>query len=268
MKLPRWYRALAAECSKLIIRPDDVCASTSIRNLDERSKPATIESLSYGNSQSKMDGFDEIFWKVTVPDLLRQNAAVWFASLAIHALVDAKKPNWDTDSGGGGGGGGSGGNGGNGVHDHGSGSGGGVRGSYRRALRYHGQALGQLRKEAISRDSLQSATVCCLFFVIFEMMNGDDKAAQAHMYNGCKMLDELQRDRQGVAMSNSEVDAMLHQELQKALRFVAMQINGSGQDAASQSSLPPSPLAMTMSISSEGIGSEATSGDEWFGFGL
>lgn len=143
---------------------------------------------------------------MTVPYLLRHNASVWYANLAIHALIDAKRPTWGEDGGG-----------------H-------AGASYRRALRYHGLALSQLRKEAISRGSLQSATLCCLFFVIFEMMNDDDKAAQAHMFNGCKMMDELQRNSQGRSLTSTEIEGMLHIELQKALQFVALQVNGPGQD--------------------------------------
>lgn len=143
---------------------------------------------------------------MTVPYLLRQNASVWYANLAIHALIDAKRPNWVVEDGAG----------------H-SGA------SYRRALRYHGLALSQLRKEAVSRGSLQSATLCCLFFVVFEMMNGDDKAAQAHMYNGCKMMDELYRNTHGRTLTSIGIENMLHRELQKALRFLAQQVHGYNQ---------------------------------------
>lgn len=200
VKVPRWYRVLVAESTKLATRPQDVCVSqeqgqTMDASVDNDGTAPSSE-LTQGNN------FDETFWQTTVPHLLRRNRAVWYANLAIHALIDSKRPTWIEDGGG-----------------HSS-------DSFRRALKYHGLALGQLRKEAITRSALQSAMLCCLFFVIFEMMNGDDKAAQAHMYNGCKMMSEIQKNETGQTLSNSEVDTMLHQELQKALRFVASQVNG------------------------------------------
>ena len=194
--MPKWYRALVAESSKLVNRPQDVCVE------DTTSAAAGDDFAESSTQTSETKGFDETFWHSTVSYLLRQNKAVWYANLAIHALIDSKRPTWVEDMGG--------------YSSE----------SFRRALKYHGLALGQLSKEAITRSALQSATLCCLFFVIFEMMNGDDKAAQAHMYNGCKMLSEMQKNSIGHAMSNAEVDATLHTELKRALRFVASQVNG------------------------------------------
>lgn len=201
VKVPRWYRALVTESSKLASRPQDVCVPQEQKqdNLTDN------EGASSSAEPTRRNSFDETFWQSTVPYLLRRNTAVWYANLAIHALIDSKRPTWVEDAGG-----------------HSS-------DSFRRALKYHGLALSQLRKEAITRSALQSATLCCLFFVVFEMMNGDDKAAQAHMYNGCKMMSEIQKNATGQVLSNSEVDAMLNKELQKALRFVASQVNGPSQ---------------------------------------
>lgn len=268
IKLPRWYREMTGEAKKLLVQPDHLRATTSptgtapprakrvekaIRN-QQPDVGDSCKAVDRTSAARGFDGFDEAFWRETVPQLLRQNASVWYANLAIHALIDALKSSWNDDD------------------EVGTGDiknvGGGevAAASYRRALRYHGLALGQLRKEAINRDSLQSATLCCLFFVIFEMLNDDDKAAQAHMYNGCKMMDELQRNSQGRTMTNAEVDAMLHREIQKALYFVALQLqgSGSGEDAITRSSQPPSPL-VKVSASEDG-GSEVASNEEWYGF--
>ncbi len=57
----------------------------------------------------------------------------------------------------------------------------------------------------------------------------DKKAAQAHMYNGCKMLAELQRNTTGRSLTSIEVESMLRSELQNALHFVASQVNGPSQ---------------------------------------
>ena len=55
-------------------------------------------------------------------------------------------------------------------------------------------------------------------------MNGDVNAAQAHMYNGCRMMAELRAITTGRPVTG--VENMLFRELQKALRFVAMQVQG------------------------------------------
>ncbi|KAF4126510.1 Fungal Zn(2)-Cys(6) binuclear cluster domain [Geosmithia morbida] len=138
------------------------------------------------------------FWHVMVPYLLRHRASIWYAKLAIHALLDAKY-----------------------GHDQ-------TAASYRRALRYHGIALSQLRKEVTSQGTLQSATVCCLFFVIFDLMNGDHGAAQAHASSGCRMMSEL-------CESNGpdfDIGDLMQRELQRALEFVMAQAAGSNQDAS------------------------------------
>lgn len=138
---------------------------------------------------------------------MQNNTSVRYANLAIHALIDAKRPQW--------------------VEEVPSQPG---TDSYSRALKYHGVALSQLRDEDVNQEglqsALQSATVSCLFFIVFEMLNGDVKAAQAHMYNGCRMMDELRRNSK-VRPSTHGIEHMLFRELQKALRFVAFQVRGS-----------------------------------------
>jgi hypothetical protein len=193
----RWYSSLASESNKLFDQPHEVCVSRQTWRDDCKGG-----GLGLGILSTETAGFDVSFWKVTVPCLLRQKAPVWYANLAIHALIDARRPNREDD--------------------------GGAPAcvSYRRALRYHGLALAQLRKEVVSCGNLQSATLCCLFFVIFEMMSGDEKAAQAHMYNGYKMMNELKRNSQGQSLPCTKVEELLRIELQKALHFVASQVNG------------------------------------------
>lgn len=231
--MPRWYHLLVAESSKLASQPEDVCVpqeqgQITGTSVDDEGAAPSVETTR-GNS------FDEKFWRTTVPYLLRRNTAVWYANLAIHALIDSKRPTWIEDGGG-----------------HSS-------DSFRRALKYHGLALGQLRKEAITRSALQSAMLCCLFFVIFEMMNGDDKAAQAHMYNGCKMMSEIQKNETGQTLSNSEVDTMLHSELEKALRFIASQVNGPDTSVFPQEILWTPADGRTASITSMTTGGSVAS---------
>lgn len=203
-QIPQWYPALANETMKLLSRPSDLISASS------PSTPQPSSSPGYGPLASELpstavpqhNGLEGPFWIRTVPSLLRANSSVKYANLAIHALIDSKRPQWV---------------------DEGPLLAG--KDSYSRALKYHGQALGAVRHKPANRESLQSATLCCLFFIIFEMMNGDVNAAQAHMYNGCRMMDELR----GVASDRPPthgIENMLFRELQKALRFVAMQVQG------------------------------------------
>ena len=230
-EVPKWYPSLATESNKLLGRSYEVCVSR-----DPRRREAMAGEAS--GTIAETSSFDDGFWEVVVPHLLRQQASVWYANLAIHALIDAKRPSWDDEGG-----------------DH-------AGASYRRALRYHGLALGQLRKEAISRGSLQSATLCCLFFVIFEMMNGDHEAAQAHMFNGCKMMGELQRDSQGRLLPSSEIEGLLHIELRKALQFVGLQVSGPGEDMAGRAT------DGDYEMLGDDSGISVETGAEWFDFGF
>jgi hypothetical protein len=286
-----WYTAIAVETEKLLRRPSAVMATTMTTSSpggkvkeepseeeeeeEEEQRPGSGGGDSARNSSGAVSSFgmgsngmaaheiglpcDDNFWRGIVPVLLRNNASVWYANLAIHALIDAKRPSvtaaaaaasssisstspastttptavtavmsstsassstttspnadgiatmtmsipTQTPANPGGGGGGD---------------------SYSRALRYHGMALSEVRNEVVGRGNLQIVTLCCLFFILFQTMNGDEKAAQTHMYNGRKVMAELQRQSQGRPPANP--DAVLHKELQKALRFLSMQVRG------------------------------------------
>jgi hypothetical protein len=184
---------------KLLSRPSDlICATPPSTPLVPGTGSLASELPSTAIPQHY--GLEGPFWIKTVPSLLRANSSVKYANLAIHALIDSKRPQWVEE----------------GPLLPG-------QDSYSRALKYHGQALGAVRHKPANRESLQSATLCCLFFIIFEMMNGDVNAAQAHMYNGCRMMNEL---RGPGRPSTHGIENMLFRELQKALRFVAMQVQG------------------------------------------
>lgn len=144
------------------------------------------------------DVFGPAFWQTSVPFLLGHRASVWYANLAIHSLTEAKY-----------------------GHDQ-------TAASYRRALRYHGIAMSQLRKETTNRGTLQSATVCCLFFVIFAVMNSDHAAAQAHASSGCRMMSELYASRG----ANVDIGELMQKELQRALQFVTGQAHEWSQNAS------------------------------------
>lgn len=203
-QIPQWYPALANETMKLLSRPSDLIYASSPSTPQPSTSPSSGSLVNELPSTAipQHSGLEGPFWIQTVPGLLRANPSVRLANLAIHALIDSKRPQW--------------------VEEGPSLPG---RDSYSRALRYHGEALGAVREKPANRESLQSATLCCLFFIIFEMMNGDVNAAQAHMYNGCRMMDELRGGGTNRPSTNG-IESMLCRELQKALRFVAMQVQG------------------------------------------
>jgi hypothetical protein len=210
----QWYPILSAETMKLLSRPCDLLQSPPPRPSGKQSPPAETGSELPPRAVPLNNGAQDTFWMLTVPHLLRTNESVRWANLAIHALIDAKRPQWVEE----------------GKPQPG-------QDSYSRALKYHGTALGQVASEVVSRGALQSATLCCLFFIIFEMMNNDVRAAQSHMYNGCRMMDELRINTRNNRAATHGIENMLFRELQKAMRFVALQVrglsfgNGSANDA-------------------------------------
>lgn len=202
---PQWPPAVSIESTKLLAQFHEECLAVRDRRIqhDEAANQAMNLGIETGI-------FGREFWQVTVPYLFRQNASVWYANMAIHALIDSKHPSFMDEE------------------DR-------PTELYRRALRYHGIALGQLRKEVISRGNLQSATLCCLFFVIFEMMNGDHEAALAHVSNGCKLMTELHGAAQRGPLHEDgvQVSRLLYPNLQTALRFVALQSRRPSQEVLS-----------------------------------
>ncbi|KAL6872964.1 hypothetical protein J3F83DRAFT_594564 [Trichoderma novae-zelandiae] len=150
--------------------------------------------------------FDPKFWQQDVPLLIQNNVAVQSANLAVLILIFAQSAaGMETNH-------------------------------YGKALWHYGRAL-QLVQEtsSSSRESLRPAILCCLFFVIFEIMNGDTRSAESHLWNGEKMLMELRRlelDHGGIVDMGSSVDAVsddgagqggLRRELPCALQFLILQ---------------------------------------------
>ena len=193
---------------KLVTRPTDLFGALTAQ-ASGSAGDAPSGNVSPGNGLPpaaipRNGGLEGAFWLKTVPNLVQSNPSVKHANLAIHALIDSKRPQWT---------------------EEGSATVPG-RDSYNKALNYHGQALSHVRGKPANRESLQTATLCCLFFIVFAMMNDDVNAAQAHMYNGCRMMGELQGGRSSQPLTN-DIEPMLFREVQKALRFVAMQRLGS-----------------------------------------
>ncbi|KAK4090998.1 transcriptional regulator family: Fungal Specific TF [Purpureocillium lilacinum] len=137
---------------------------------------------------------DDAFWKQTMPRLVRESTAVRYANIAVHTLIFAKGPTiiHSADS--------------HHPHhhqyehhqpphphrrptprprqQHGPRT---TADHYGRALTCYGHAL----REARRTSDLREAILCAVFFVIFETINGDQAAAEAHLQSGQRILDEL-----------------------------------------------------------------------------
>ncbi|VUC31751.1 unnamed protein product [Clonostachys rosea] len=207
-QLPSWYPAMMAESRRLLY-----LRNHTVVPMEPGSSPASMTTPPMASTQGQQD----VFWSTTVPMMLRTNGSVWAANVAIHALIESLRSNMTgafTEEG---------------------------RDAYSRALRHHGSALAELRNEAMGSGDLESATVCCLFFVVFEMLHGDEIAARTHIHNGCRMIDELQRSR-GLRPVPPTVENAMLWELQKSIRFLGLQTQGAnhGQELDMLGSVGPS----------------------------
>jgi hypothetical protein len=133
--------------------------------------------------------FEPQFWQEAVPIFIQNNVAVQSANMAVLILIFAQSAVGMGS-------------------DH-----------YGKALWHYGQALQMVREASVSQDSLRPAILCSMLFVIFEIMNGDPRAAESHLWTGEKMLFELQH----LESRPSGVKGDLRQELPCALQFLMLQ---------------------------------------------
>ncbi|KAL7819850.1 hypothetical protein V8C26DRAFT_440587 [Trichoderma gracile] len=146
---------------------------------------------------------DPEFWQEHVPLLIQTNAAVQSANLAVLILIFAQ-----------------------------SAAGMGTN-HYGKALWHYGRALQLVRETNSSREGLRPAILCCMFFVIFEIMNGDTRSAESHLWTGENMLLELRRLEAGDGgidlglgldgNGEGEGRGSLRRELSCALQFLISQ---------------------------------------------
>ncbi|KAL7960371.1 hypothetical protein V8C34DRAFT_276974 [Trichoderma compactum] len=137
--------------------------------------------------------FDARFWQEDVPMLVQNNGAVQSANLAVLILIFAQSAV--------------------GVGCN----------HYGKALSHYGRALQLVRETSTSQESLRPAILCSLFFVIFEIMNGDTDAAESHLWNGEKMVLELQRLESRARSIEMNGEGALRRELPCALQFLMLQ---------------------------------------------
>ena len=135
--------------------------------------------------------FDPAVWDKTLTELMQESTAIRNANLAVHTLVFSRGPSPMSF-------------GGQSGRDH-----------YGEALICHGLALHEAGR---ATSDLREAVICCMFFVVFETINGDRQAAHSHVQSGKKMLWEL---RGGACESD---------EFQNSLRYVVQCIAKQARD--------------------------------------
>ncbi|KAM4066118.1 hypothetical protein HRG_000267 [Hirsutella rhossiliensis] len=135
-----------------------------------------------------------MFWKETMPQLVRDSEALRSANLAVHTLMLAKgpdparRPEAAT------------------APDY-----------YGRALDCYGQALRAARQAtSASHADLREAVLCSLFFAAFELVNDDQAAAAAHLQSGQRILD---------AVTPAE-RPHIRSQLRHITRFLALEARG------------------------------------------
>ncbi|OAA60814.1 DNA replication complex GINS protein psf2 [Cordyceps fumosorosea ARSEF 2679] len=166
----------------------------------------------HGRDPAAMDSFveagilDATFWTDTVPRLVQENLAVRYANMAVHILIISKQkpqpipqeqPGFGSDS-------------------------------YSLALAHYGLAIQQMRNpEEGTCGGTRAAVLCSMLFAVFEALNGDREAAEAHLLCGQRMLDELrQRLPQGIAAGAGS--SSLRGELRNLLRYISLQVRIGG----------------------------------------
>lgn len=147
--------------------------------------------------------FDETFWSITLPRLVQDHAAIRYANMAVHALIFAKGPT---------------------APPSGKLSG---RDYYGEALTCYGLALQEARRATSRQTDLREAVICCMFFVIFETINGDREAAHSHLQCGQKIMSEL-----GLEYTGTEA---FQRELKHVTKYLARQAREFGVDGSGSS---------------------------------
>jgi hypothetical protein len=178
--------------------------------------PITTHVSTPTGSNDDTSLFEPSFWNETVPRLVEQNSAVRLANEAVHILILAKQPSlmasFESTPG----------------EDH-----------YSGALRRYGTALREMRETSIMQGDVRPALLCSMFFVIFEIINGDQAAAESHLSMGQRMMDELQPQQGSVPATplsfgpsptpnSASQPRNLRKELKHVLRFLALQARSHG----------------------------------------
>ena len=163
--------------------------------------------------------FDDAFWNETMPRLIRDSTAVRYANIAVHTLISAKSPTLIHSGD---------------LHRHFHSQSDGDIDHYGAALTCYGHALREARTASASHGDLREAILCSMFFVLFETINGDQAAAEAHLQSGQRILDELSlaqaQDLYGTQHGggNGGEAESLRKQLRYVLQFLAVQARDFG----------------------------------------
>lgn len=142
---------------------------------------------------------DAAFWTDTVPRLVRDNLAVRYANMAVHLLILSKQSD---------------------VHPQ-------VSEQFSQALGYYGLAIRKMRDSYESNGGLRAAILCSMFFIIFEAINGDREAAEAHLFSGQSMLNDLFALLPQASMMGASAGS-LRKELKNLLQYLSLQMRIGG----------------------------------------
>ncbi|KAK3190880.1 hypothetical protein K4F52_003197 [Lecanicillium sp. MT-2017a] len=154
-------------------------------------------------SSSDTSILDATFWTDTVPRLVRENLAVRYANMAVHILILSKQPELMSE----------------GCSDLGP-------DHYSQALAHYGLALRQMRQSIEAAGGPRAAILCSMFFVIFEAINGDKEAAEAHLFSGQRLLEELHQ--LVPAVGTGKGPGSLRKELRNLLQYISLQVRIGG----------------------------------------
>ncbi|EGX96238.1 hypothetical protein CCM_00893 [Cordyceps militaris CM01] len=155
------------------------------------------------NTVDEIGILDAAFWTDTVPRLVNENLAVHYANMAVHILIGCKQRVSPL------------------CEPPGSGN-----DQYSLALAHYGTALKQMRDSSEICGGTRAAILCSMLFAVFESLNGDREAAEAHLLCGQRMLNELQLLLPiGVAAASS---GSVRKELPNLLGCIVLQLRTGG----------------------------------------
>ncbi|ATY61587.1 DNA replication complex GINS psf2 [Cordyceps militaris] len=155
------------------------------------------------NTVDEIGILDAAFWTDTVPRLVNENLAVHYANMAVHILIGCKQRVSPL------------------CEPPGSGN-----DQYSLALAHYGTALKQMRDSSEICGGTRAAILCSMLFAVFESLNGDREAAEAHLLCGQRMLNELQLLLPiGVAATSS---GSVRKELPNLLGCIVLQLRTGG----------------------------------------
>ncbi|PHH76465.1 hypothetical protein CDD82_3972 [Ophiocordyceps australis] len=132
--------------------------SSTTTSSPETSKREMSGATATAKSSAHWLTLDDSWWRNVMPQLVKSSTAIRVANTAVHRLATAKRYSSNA-----------------GLHDS--------------AMAWYVQALESTRQAAAEQDT-QSVVVCALFLSVFASINGDGAAAEMHLCNGQRIVDD------------------------------------------------------------------------------